>query len=243
MKNRRLLVLAAVLAVLGTILVRDRFARTPADRERGVATAFFRQYYGRSIHRTTSWYGVAIQQTPTDMWMIQQIIVELKPDFLIETGTFKGGSALYYASVLQGLDAPTKIVTVDIEGQLDKALEYPVFRDRVIPIIGDSVGPDTIRRIADIVQGKPALVLLDSLHRKDHVLRELELYANFVPVGGYMIVFDTDLNGHPVRPDYGPGPMEAVEEFLKTDSRFVSDVSRERFMLTMCPKGYLKRIK
>ena len=177
------------------------------------------------------------------MWMIQQILAELKPDFLIETGTFKGGSALYYASVVQGLDAPTKIVTVDIEGQLDKALEYPVFRDRVIPIVGDSVGPDTIRRISDIVQGKPALVLLDSYHRKDHVLRELEIYARFVPVGGYMIVFDTDLNGHPVRPDYGPGPMEAVEEFLKTDDRFVSDVSRERFMLTMCPNGYLKRIK
>jgi cephalosporin hydroxylase len=243
MKNRRLLVLVAVLAALGMILVRDRFARKPADRERSVATAFFRQYYGRRIHRTTYWYGVPIQQTPTDMWMIQQIIAELKPDFLIETGTFKGGSALYYASVVQGLDAPTKIVTVDIEGQLDKALEYPVFRDRVIPIIGDSVGPDTIRRISDIVQGKPALVLLDSYHRKDHVLRELELYARFVPVGGYMIVFDTDLNGHPVRPEYGPGPMEAVEEFLKADDRFVSDPGRERFMLTMCPKGYLKRIK
>jgi cephalosporin hydroxylase len=243
MKNRRLLLLAAVLAVLGMILVRDRFVRTRSDRERSVATEFFRQYYGRRIHRTTYWYGVPIQQTPTDMWMIQQIIAELKPDFLIETGTFKGGSSLYYASVVQGLNAPTKIVTVDIEGQLDKVLEYPVFRDRVIPVIGDSVGPDTIRRISDIVQGKPALVLLDSYHRKDHVLRELALYAHFVPVGGYMIVFDTDLNGHPVRPDYGPGPMEAVEEFLKTDDRFVSDVSRERFMLTMCPKGYLKRIK
>ncbi len=243
MKNRRLLVLAAVLAVLGMILVRDRFARTPAEREQGVAAAFFRQYYGRRIHRTTYWCGVPIQQTPTDMWMIQQIIAELKPDFLIETGTFKGGSSLYYASVVQGLNAPTKIVTVDIEGQLDKALEYPVFRDRVIPLIGDSVGPDTIRRISDIVQGRPALVLLDSYHRKDHVLKELELYAQFVPIGGYMIVFDTDLNGHPVRPEYGPGPMEAVEEFLKGDDRFVSDVSRERFMLTMCPKGYLKRIK
>lgn len=243
MKNRRLLVLVAVLAVLGVILVRDRFARKPADRERSVATAFFREYYGRRIHRTTYWCGVPIQQTPTDMWMIQQIIAELRPDFLIETGTFKGGSSLYYASVIQGLDIPAKIVTVDIEGQLDKALEYPVFRDRVIPLIGDSVGPDTIRRISDIVQGQPALVLLDSYHRKDHVLRELELYARFVPVGGYMIVFDTDLNGHPVRPEYGPGPMEAVEEFLKADGRFVSDPGRERFMLTMCPKGYLKRIK
>ncbi len=243
MKNRRPLVLAAVLVVLALVLVRDRLARAPADREGSVTNAFFRQYYGRRLHLTTFWYGVPIQQTPTDMWMIQQIIAELRPDFLIETGTYKGGSALYYASVVQGLDAPTKVITVDIEAQLDKVLEYPVFRERVIPILGDSVAPDTVRRISDLVQGRPALVLLDSYHRKDHVLRELELYARFVPVGGYMIVFDTDLNGHPVRPEYGPGPMEAIEEFLRTDDRFVSDVGRERFMLTMCPKGYLKRIK
>ncbi|MBP1770528.1 MAG: Cephalosporin hydroxylase [Candidatus Aminicenantes bacterium] len=208
MKNKRLFVLAAILIVLGMILVRDRFAGTRSERERRVATEFFRQYHGRGIHRATYWYGVPVQQTPTDMWMIQQIIAELRPDFLIETGT-----------------------------------EYPVFRDRVIPLIGDSVGPDTIRRISDVVQGKPALVLLDSDHRRDHVLRELKLYAQFVPVGGYMIVFDTDLNGHPVTPDFGPGPMEAVEEFLKADGRFVSDDSREKFMLTMCAKGYLKRIK
>jgi cephalosporin hydroxylase len=243
MKNKRLFVLAAILIVLGMILVRDRFAGTRSERERRVATEFFRQYHGRGIHRATYWYGVPVQQTPTDMWMIQQIIAELRPDFLIETGTLKGGSSLFYASVVQGLNAPTKIVTVDIEDQLDRALEYPVFRDRVVPIIGDSVGPDTIRRISDVVQGKPALVLLDSDHRRDHVLRELKLYAQFVPVGGYMIVFDTDLNGHPVTPDFGPGPMEAVEEFLKADGRFVSDDSREKFMLTMCAKGYLKRIK
>jgi cephalosporin hydroxylase len=113
----------------------------------------------------------------------------------------------------------------------------------VIPLVGDSVGPETIQRIADLVQDKPALVLLDSDHRKDHVLKELRLYSRFVPVGGYMIVFDTDLNGHPVTPGFGPGPMEAVEEFLRTDDRFVSDSSREKFLLTMCAKGYLKRIK
>lgn len=243
MKNPRVPVLLAALAVAGAIFVGDRIVRAPADRDARIANAFFRQYYGKRIHRTTYWFGVPIQQTPTDMWMIQQIIADLRPDFLIETGTFKGGSALYYASVVQGLGLPTRIITVDIEDQLDRAPELAVFRDRVIPLIGDSVGPDTVRRIADIVGGRPAVVLLDSLHRKDHVLKELELYAAFVPVGGYMIVFDTDLNGHPVRPEYGPGPMEAVEEFLKTDGRFVSDAARERFLLTMCPKGYLKRIK
>jgi cephalosporin hydroxylase len=243
MKNRRLTVLVATLAVVGAIFVMDRIVRAPADGDEEITTAFFRQYYRKRIHRTTYWFGVPIQQTPTDMWMIQQIIAELRPDFLIETGTFKGGSALYYASVVQGLGLPTRIITVDIENKLDRALEMAVFRDRVIPLVGDSIGPDTVRRIGDIVGGRPAMVLLDSWHRKDHVLKELEMYAAFVPVGGYMIVFDTDLNGHPVRPEYGPGPMEAVEEFLKTDGRFVSDAARERFLLTMCPKGYLKRIR
>jgi cephalosporin hydroxylase len=242
MRSARLLILAAVLSVLGTVFVMKRVVRAPAGAER-TATEFFRLYHGRGIQRQTFWNGVQTQQTPTDMWMVQEIISELQPDFLIETGTLKGGSALYYATVLQGLDSAAKVITVDIQGQVDRALEFPVFRSRVIPLVGDSVGPDTIQRIADLVQGRPALVLLDSDHRKDHVLKELRLYARFVPVGGYMIVFDTDLNGHPVTPEFGPGPMEAVEEFLRTDERFISDSKREKFLLTMCAKGYLKRIK
>jgi len=242
MKNLRLLVLVAVLSALATLFVVERVVRAPSGGER-VVTEFFRLYHGRGIQRQTFWNGVQIQQTPTDMWMVQEIISELEPDFLIETGTLRGGSALYYATVLQGLDSAAKIITVDIEDQIDRALEFPVFRSRVIPLVGDSVGPETIQRIADLVQDRPALVLLDSDHHKDHVLKEMRLYSRFVPVGGYMIVFDTDLNGHPVTPEFGPGPMEAVEEFLRTDDRFVSDSSREKFLLTMCAKGYLKRIK
>jgi len=242
MKNLRLLVLVAVLSALVTLFVMERVVRPPSGGERTV-TEFFRLYHGRGIQRQTSWNGVQTQQTPTDMWMVQEIISELEPDFLIETGTLRGGSALYYATVLQGLDSAAKIITVDIQDQIGRALEFPVFRSRVIPIVGDSVGPDTIQRIADLVRDRPALVLLDSDHRREHVLKELRLYSRFVPVGGYMIVFDTDLNGHPVTPEFGPGPMEAVEEFLQTDDRFVSDSSREKFLLTMCAKGYLKRIK
>jgi cephalosporin hydroxylase len=227
---------------VATWFVRDRIVRAPSKAE-AVVTEFFKLYHGRGIHRTTTWGGVQIQQTPTDMWMIQQIIAAIRPDFLIETGTLRGGSSLYYAAVLEGLDLAAKVITVDIAVQLDRALEFPVFRSRVVPIVGDSVAPDTIRRIEDLVQGRPALVLLDSDHRKDHVLRELQLYARFVPVGGYMVVFDTDLNGHPVTPDFGPGPMEAVEEFLATDDRFVSDKTREKFLLTMCANGYLMRVK
>jgi len=242
MRSLRLTVLVALLSIAATWLVRDRILRPPSKAE-AVAMEFFKLYHSQKIQRTTYWAGIPIQQVPTDMWMVQQLAFEIKPEFLIETGTLKGGSSLYYASVFQGLDMATKIITVDIVDQLDRALDFPAFRSRVIPVVGDSVAPGTIRRIEELVGGRAALVLLDSDHRKDHVLKELRLYARFVPVGSYMVVFDTDLNGHPVTPDFGPGPMEAVEEFLATDDRFVSDRTREKFLLTMCSKGYLRRVK
>jgi cephalosporin hydroxylase len=87
------------------------------------------------------------------------------------------------------------------------------------------------------------LVILDSLHTREHVLSEIKAYAPLVPVGGYLIVQDSNVNGHPVYPAHGPGPMEALEEFLASTDEFVADRSRERMLLSMHPKGYLKRVK
>ena len=87
------------------------------------------------------------------------------------------------------------------------------------------------------------MVILDSDHRKPHVLAELRAYAPLVTVGSYLIVQDTDVNGHPVLAGFGPGPMEALVEFLQTDDRFRSDPAQERLLFTMHPKGYLERVK
>ena len=86
-------------------------------------------------------------------------------------------------------------------------------------------------------------MILDSDHSKPHVLRELELYSGFVTPGSYLIVEDTNLNGHPAYPDFGPGPMEAVDKFLSANDEFVVDQRCERFLLTMYPKGYLRRVR
>jgi cephalosporin hydroxylase len=87
------------------------------------------------------------------------------------------------------------------------------------------------------------MVLLDSDHHAPHVLKELKAYAPLVSVGSYLIVQDTNVNGHPVLPRFGPGPGEAVGEFLAADDRFQIDRSREHLLFHMHPKGYLKRVK
>jgi cephalosporin hydroxylase len=94
-----------------------------------------------------------------------------------------------------------------------------------------------------IVGNQRTMVVLDSAHEKEHVLKEIELYSKFVQKGDYLVVEDTDINGHPVRPEFGLGPMEAVGTFLRKREDFIIDSKREKFMLTSCPKGFLKRIR
>lgn len=87
------------------------------------------------------------------------------------------------------------------------------------------------------------MVILDSDHSQAHVFRELELYSELVTAGNYLIVEDTNINGHPVNPNSGKGPMEAVADFLKMDTNFEVDLEREKFFLTFNPKGYLRRAR
>jgi cephalosporin hydroxylase len=177
------------------------------------------------------------------MWSIQEIISEIKPDFIVETGTFKGGGALFYASILQVVNPKGKVITVDIKRQMEQAAKLDLFKDRVEFIEGSSTSDEVIRRIAETVKGSKVMVTLDSDHHMKHVLKELELYSGFVSPGSYLILQDTSHNGHPIPTTYGKGPKEALDQFLKTNDNFVSDRSREKFLLTFFPGGYLKRVK
>jgi len=110
-------------------------------------------------------------------------------------------------------------------------------------IVGSSVDPKVTDQVAQEVLGKKVLVTLDSLHTRDHVLKELEIYSKLVSPGSYLVAQDTNINGNPVLPAFGPGPHEAVQEFLRTHDNFVVDHSREKFLLTFYPGGWLKRVK
>jgi len=214
-----------------------------ARRIQSVVTKFSRVYYDSMIWRVTKYLGIPTQQFPTDLWMIQEIITQLKPDLIIETGTYHGGSTLFFADILDRINERGRVITVDIDPKIEKASAFAAFRNRVQVIKGDSVSPEVIGEIAQHVGSGTVLVTLDSLHTKEHVLKEINLYSQFVTPGSYLIVQDTNINGHPVYPAFGPGPMEAVEEFLKNNRDYEVDRSREKFLLTAYPSGFLKRIR
>jgi cephalosporin hydroxylase len=213
----------------------------PTDRD--TIARFTQIYHTQNIHNQTRWLGIQTQENPCDLWAIQEIITETRPDFIIETGTYKGGGALFYASVLRNISGRGKVITVDIQFQHEEAAGLELFQERVEFIEGSSVSDEVIRKIEARVRDAKVMVTLDSDHHMGHVLNELRLYSRFVSPGGYLIVQDTSHNGHPLRTRYGKGPMEAVEEFLKENKDFKHDPSREKFLLTFHPKGYLKRIQ
>jgi len=197
---------------------------------------FNRLYYYSNVWLDTYMLGVPTLKCPLDLWIYQEIIYETKPDFIIETGTHKGGSALFFVSICK-LIGQGQVITIDIE-------DYDIPSDpRIIKIVGNSVSEEVVKKVEKIVSNKSSMVVLDSAHNKEHVLKEMELYSKFVSNGCYLTVEDTNINGHPVLPEFGPGPMEAVKEFLHKRKDFTTDPKREKFMLTFCPKGFLKRIR
>ena len=154
---------------------------------------------------------------------------------MIECGTCAGGSALYLAMLLD-LIGHGEVITIDIAPRPGLP-EHP----RLTYISGSSTDPPVVAGVRERVGHRRAMVILDSDHRADHVLDELLAYRDLVQPGDYLIVEDTNVNGHPAYTDYGPGPMEAAERFLALDDRFEVDDRCQRFLMTLQPRGYLRR--
>ena len=199
-----------------------------------------------------TWMGRPIIQYPQDMIAMQEIIWELKPDLIIETGIAHGGSLIYYASLLELIGKGSVLgVDIDIREHNKKEIEaHPMFK-RITMIEGSSIIPETIKKVADISKDKKiVLVSLDSNHTHEHVIKELELYSQFVTKDSYIIAFDTIVenlpnNYLPGRPwEQGNNPLTAVREFLKSHPEFESDRTIDnKLMISVAPEGYLKRIK
>jgi len=194
-------------------------------------------YYSRGTWKNTSWLGTPLCKCPLDLWIYQEIIHEVKPDVIIECGTFQGGSAFFFACVCE-LVGKGRVLTIDI-----KEYEQRPRHERVTYLVGSSTSREIVGKVGDLIkEDEKVMAVLDSDHAMHHVLNEMRIYGEFVTPGSYLIVEDTNINGHPVRPQYEPGPMEAVRIFLKENKAFVIDMDQEKFYLTFNPNGYLKRI-
>src|SRR5665213_323410 len=210
-------------------------------RERSVLDEFHKLYYYSSVAgktwSDTWWQGIQVLKCPLDLWIYQEIIFRVRPDLIIETGTYKGGAAHFLASMCE-LAGEGEVVTVDFEAYPDLPI-HP----RITYLLGSSTEKAILRTFRERAEGKHSvLVILDSDHSIAHVRRELELYAPLVTKGSYLIAEDTNINGNPVLPESGPGPKEAIDDFLKSHSEFTIDRSMEKLLMTFNPGGYLKRI-
>lgn len=215
-----------------------------------------------------SWMGRPIIQYPQDIVAMQELIWQIKPDLIIETGIAHGGSLILSASMLALLDMTDAIETnaminpkqsyrkvlgidIDIRAHNRVAIEAHPMATRIQMIEGSSIAPEIIEQVKEIAKSyQRILVCLDSNHTHEHVLEELKAYAPLTSVDSYCVVFDTiieDLpdNMFPDRPwGVGNNPKTAVWEFLKNNDQFITDKEIEnKLLITVAPDGYLKRVR
>ncbi len=182
-------------------------------------------------------------KSPTDMWNYQEILVSLQPALLIEFGTCHGGSALFFSSVMQQIGRPYVVVSVDITAS--RISEKTKADPNIRLLTMSSASPearDSIKILRQNYPG-PAFAILDSDHSKQHVLAEMTNLRDILVAGDYVVVEDSNVNGHPVLRSFGPGPYEAVKEYIrKYPQDYEHDFERElKFGLTFAPNGFLRR--
>jgi cephalosporin hydroxylase len=205
-----------------------------------IVQAFNREWYGAETEtwKTMTWLGVPLLKNPCDLWLYQQLLWDIRPRWIIETGSWLGGSALYLASIAALAGFECEVISIDIEYNAARPVHAGIHY-----LLGDSADPATAEAVVQRVARAPGprLVILDSDHAAPHVLAELRLYAPLVTRGSYLICEDCNL-GREVIPDFGPGPAEAVEQWLgEQHLGFDVDRSCERLGLTWNNGGYLRR--
>lgn len=200
-----------------------------------------------------SWLGRPIIKFPSDIVLMQEIIWDIKPDLIIETGIAHGGSIIFSASMLELIGGDGQVVAVDIDIRKHNRAEiekHPLYK-RITMLEGSSVADDIIRKIENISKyKKTVMVFIDSLHTHEYVLKELEIYSKFVTIGSYIVLPDTFIEFFPKgyysnRPwDVGNNPMTALREFLSKNENYIIDRDKSnKLMITEAFDGYLKRIK
>jgi cephalosporin hydroxylase len=225
-------------------MTRSPFAR-PNNRltralDRWAARRVLRAMIGKTENLfTVRWLGKQMWQCPIDAWVMQEVISEQRPDLIIETGTFMGGSAYYFGCLCELLNHG-EVISIDIAAR--ETIPHP----RVTYIADSSVSDRVITQLKDHIeqiQARKILIVLDSDHSEAHVSQELELYSKLVPVGCYLMVQDACIDEYAVFAVDRPGPGPAIRKFLAHQTQFVRDRELEnRYVVTFHPMGWLRRV-
>jgi cephalosporin hydroxylase len=203
--------------------------------------AYVKWFHEANVWKNMSWHGVRTLKLPSDIWNYQEIVFERRIEHVIETGTRHGGSALFFAETLAARGAKGPVVSIDIEGSSNQVGSHA----GIWFLLGDSAAQAMVERATGLLPPErgPLFLILDSDHSRDHVLRELRAWVPQLRSGDYLVVEDTIVNGHPVRVEHGPGPMEAIRDYLvEAPGLLVHDREREaKFGATFAARGHYVR--
>jgi cephalosporin hydroxylase len=219
------------------------------ERTAALAREWTKTMWNGSLWKQVHWLGVPVLQWPTDLVLMQELIAKLRPKYIVETGIYLGGTAVFYASILNLLGLDSRVISIDIQihPEARKNIASSAFANRIHLIEGDSKSDAVHTEVQRVLGGeRNVLVCLDSDHSYAHTLGELRAFARYVPVGGYMVLFDTICRELADTPNGDPAwthdsPMTAVEEFLSENRHFTTDPQWEKFLVTFAPKGFLVR--
>jgi cephalosporin hydroxylase len=203
---------------------------------------YHKWYYERDkVWITTRFLGITTMKSACDMWNYQEIISGMKPAVIVEFGSYAGGSAIYFNTIGRAVNPDLKVLSVDIDHSLldPRVSDYP----EIEFLESSSTDAGVARRICELREANPgpAFYILDSDHTRDHVLAEMINIRDTLQAGDYVIVEDSNINGHPVARNWGAGPYEAMEEYFR---RYPDDYSRDtqrehRFAFTFATNGFL----
>ena len=202
---------------------------------------YHRWYYENMVYTRTHFIGVPVLKFVGDLWNYQELIHELRPSLIVEAGTEAGGGALFFADIATRIDG--HVLTIDVDhSQINELVRS---HPRIELLTAHSVDPlvaQRVRQLRKLLPG-PMLVSLDSDHSKENVLAELLFFRALTRTGDYVVVEDGNINGHPVLPAFGDGPLEALEEYMaQFPNDYERDIEREeKFGVTFAPAGWLKR--
>lgn len=210
---------------------------------RDAGEQYHRWYYDNQVWKQVSYHGVRSLKLVSDLWNYQEIIFEHGVDYVVETGTRHGGSALFFADTIAARSELGFVISIDSSSAENQVRSHP----RIRFLVADSAAAATVSSVVALLpeasRRGPCFWILDSDHSRDHVLRELEAWVPVMKPGDYLVVEDSNVNGHPVRPDFGPGPWEAIRDFnARHPGLLAADRKRaEKFGLSFATDGYFIR--